>query len=625
MRSRVSIDAHDEGPRVARSVLGVLTAAAAAPALPALPAWVGVGFFILLLLVRPPRARAARVALLLAVCGGVIAVFGSPWAPHAGLALLVLLSALKSHELASGRDDALAATLVALLLVCDVLVWPTLPAVLYAFAGAIAVFVVLARLAGGGVRAARAHALVLALLALPLALAFHAAVPPLSRALDGQARGDAGHTGLPDTLNPGAIAELGASDAVAFRAYFHRPPPARAQRYWRALVLTQTDGRRWFGEGAPRPGSARGFGAPLRYRVASADADPRLPVLGLPLRAPAIALAYGDVARATTDARNHTISSYLDYRTAAPGARERARMLALPPGANPRTVALAQSWRHKGLRGPALVQAALTLFHRDGYRYTLHPPILGADAVDQFLFSSRRGFCEHFAAAFATLMRAGGVPARVVVGYQGGETNPFGDFVTVRARDAHAWVEVALPGAGWVRVDPTAVVPGAQVDGGGLVRALRAAGAPGRYAAALLTRAQALWDAAAHGPVSLRIHIIVSAVALLLAMAAALALARARLPAAPDAVFARVCARLARTGLARAPVETPRAYLERCLRARPQWRPWLLPFTEDYLTLRYAPAAPRAASARLRRHARRLLFAAGVLALATRVLHWQRR
>ena len=110
------------------------------------------------------------------------------------------------------------------------------------------------------------------------------------------------------------------------------------------------------------------------------------------------------------------------------------------------------------------MRAVLDHFRNGGYEYTLSPPRLGRHSVDEFLFDTKRGYCEHYSSAFVVMMRALGVPARVVTGYQGGELNPVDGFVTVRQSDAHAWSEVWLKGRGWSRVDPTAVVAPARVD-----------------------------------------------------------------------------------------------------------------------------------------------------------------
>ena len=91
---------------------------------------------------------------------------------------------------------------------------------------------------------------------------------------------------------------------------------------------------------------------------------------------------------------------------------------------------------------------------------------LAYDSVDEFLFDTKRGFCGHYASAFATLMRAAGIPARVVTGYQGGTFNRFADYWILRQSDAHAWTEVWIEGRGWLRMDPTSVIAPSRVERG---------------------------------------------------------------------------------------------------------------------------------------------------------------
>jgi transglutaminase-like putative cysteine protease len=163
----------------------------------------------------------------------------------------------------------------------------------------------------------------------------------------------------------------------------------------------------------------------------------------------------------------------------------RQRALELPDGFNPRTVALGREWREAaGTDDAAIVARALDWIRRDfGYTLGVDPP--GRHSVDEFLFDTRLGYCEHFSSAFTVLMRAAGIPARVVTGYAGGYYNRFGDYWLVRRADAHAWSEVWLPGRGWVRIDPTAAVAPERVfdtiadrQPGGLLGALGGGGAP---------------------------------------------------------------------------------------------------------------------------------------------------
>src|SRR5262249_3034078 len=176
-----------------------------------------------------------------------------------------------------------------------------------------------------------------------------------------------------------------------------------------------------------------------------------------------------------------------------------ARALRLPPDVNPRTLALGEELRLASRGDDEIVARAVGFLRRGRYLYTLEPPLLGKETVDEFLFDVKAGFCEHFSSAFVFLMRAAGVPARVVTGYQGGELNPVDRIITVRQSDAHAWAEVYLRGRGWVRVDPTATAAPGRLDAG-LARAVQQAEQP------LLMRAdfewlrslRNQWEAAAH-------------------------------------------------------------------------------------------------------------------------------
>jgi hypothetical protein len=146
---------------------------------------------------------------------------------------------------------------------------------------------------------------------------------------------------------------------------------------------------------------------------------------------------------------------------------ERRRNLQLPDSLNPQTVNLAGHWsKEEGGDERAVVARALSYFRNQPFVYTLNPPILGNDAMDDFLLETRRGFCEHYSSAFVYLMRAAGIPARVVTGYQGGDINPLGNYVIVRQSNAHAWAEVWFEDSGWTRVDPTSAVSPDRIESG---------------------------------------------------------------------------------------------------------------------------------------------------------------
>jgi hypothetical protein len=142
------------------------------------------------------------------------------------------------------------------------------------------------------------------------------------------------------------------------------------------------------------------------------------------------------------------------------------RALTLPDGYNPRARQLATAWRAQGLSDELDANTSLAYFNQYAFEYTLEPPPLGINSVDDFLFETRKGFCEYYASSFVFLMRAAGIPARVVTGYQGGEYNDLGNYYVIRQSDAHAWAEVWLQNRGWVRYDPTAAVAPGRIQSG---------------------------------------------------------------------------------------------------------------------------------------------------------------
>jgi transglutaminase-like putative cysteine protease len=208
------------------------------------------------------------------------------------------------------------------------------------------------------------------------------------------------------------------------------------------------------------------LGAPLRYRVTLEPTHQRwLFALDTVARAPErdAYMSFDRQLSTTTGAIMSTMSydavSYLRTRTVGPlSILGRRHETTLPAERNPRARKLALELRARSASDTEFARAALAWFRDNGLEYTLEPGVTSLDSVDTTLFDSKRGFCGHFASSYAMLMRAAGVPARVVTGYLGGEWNPVGGYLIVRQSDRHAWTEVWLEGSGWTRIDPTAVV-----------------------------------------------------------------------------------------------------------------------------------------------------------------------
>ena len=285
-------------------------------------------------------------------------------------------------------------------------------------------------------------------------------------------------SGLSNQMSPGDVSSLSQSNAVAFRVRFEGAVPPPQQRYWRALVLRRFNGRTWSGDNEASPGTgARSevdyLGDPLRYQVTmEATRQHWVYALDIPYEWD---LDRTYMGRQQQLARVQPIDQRIAYNVVShprfrlnsdlPGFW-RNRYTDLPETGNQRTLQLARQMRDEAPDDEAFITDVLDKFTNEEFYYTLEPPALGSNPVDRFLFDTRRGFCEHYASAFAVMMRAVGIPSRVVLGYQGGEMNPMGAYMIVRQADAHAWTEVWLPGRGWYRIDPTAAVAPERIESG---------------------------------------------------------------------------------------------------------------------------------------------------------------
>ncbi|WP_231409970.1 DUF3488 and DUF4129 domain-containing transglutaminase family protein [Ralstonia solanacearum] len=437
-------------------------------------------------------------------------------------------------------------------------------------------------------------------------------------------------SGLTDRMAPGSIGQLILSDDLAFRADFNGVPPPPEARYWRGIVLWRFDGQAWTASafrqraepaGVPNSADAQHDAGPLVEYNITLEPTRRHWFFALDRGVSIDAL---DGLRRSIDAEflsvqplDQRIRYHARSRLPGVGASADAQALdrlteqsalVLPPG-NPQARALAAQWA--GLAPAERVAAALKLFSGAPFAYTLEPEPLQGEQIDDFLFRTRRGFCEHYAGSFVFLMRAAGVPARVVVGYQGGEVNAVSGDIIVRQSDAHAWAEVWLQGRGWVRVDPTAAVAPQRVARG-LAGAVPASEFRSRrveepawlrsvrwgldglisgwnrwvlgYDRARQARLFAWLGLDAADP-----RAVLWGVSALFLLAALPLLWQQRRPR-PDPVLAqwqRVCDRLARHGCVRGAAEGPMAYAERAAARFPPAADALRGIAAGYVALRY--------------------------------------
>ncbi|MBH02784.1 MAG: hypothetical protein CMP08_01440 [Xanthomonadales bacterium] len=426
---------------------------------------------------RPPPPGWLRGGATLGVFACVFFGIGQLTGQTAGVALLALMTTLKLSELQRQRDTDIVLLLCCFVLATEFLVSQSLAMALYLVAGLLAivtVFVYIHTLAGPGrLRHAMREAATLTVLAVPLAGLCFVLFPRLPGPLWHLERdkGSAGVTGLTDRMSPGAISQLARSQRVALRARFDGPAPPPGARYWRGPVLWDYADNTWYNR-ADRPDlPAATVVAQGPTRDVTITLEPRDQPWLIALDTPLSADREYSVAAGATLIAEAPINERIRYRTRSALERRldpnlsqaaRGRALTLPFAANPRTRALAQRLADETSSSPALVERAMTWFAAHDFVYTLRPPATSTrNPVDDFLFHTRAGFCEHYAGAMVYLMRAAGVPARVVTGYLGAEPALYGDYWIVRDANAHAWAEVWQAGTGWVRVDPTrAVAPG---------------------------------------------------------------------------------------------------------------------------------------------------------------------
>lgn len=413
----------------------------------------------------------ARWLLLLVTLAGVMAIavgFRTLFGREVGVTLLVLLATLKLLELRGTRDAMGLIYLSCFIIITNFFYSQSITTALFMLATLLVIVATWLRVQAPTLafKPQLRIATIVLLQAIPLMLMLFVLFPRVQGPLWGLPQDAYNSTGLSDTMSPGSLSKLSLSEAVALRVTFKSKLPRRDQMYWRGPVLWQYDGRTWT-IGTAKYDFAPHFDATAQTIEYSVTLEPHnkkwLYALDVPHQLPVGAQLSSDfqlLARQDVNARlRYEMSSDLLYHANVDeSAAQRQRALQLPPRLNPRTLELAASWRASQSDDAELVKTALRFFNQQNFVYTLEPPLLGSNGVDDFLFQTRQGFCEHYASSFVYLMRAANIPARVVTGYLGGEYNAVGNYFIVRQSDAHAWAEVWLTGLGWVRVDPTAAI-----------------------------------------------------------------------------------------------------------------------------------------------------------------------
>jgi transglutaminase-like putative cysteine protease len=429
----------------------------------------------------PPRWVLAPIS-----CVAMVAVFltyRTFLGREAGVTMLVLLMACKLLEMRARRDLFVVIFLGFFLLLTSFFHSQTIFSALLVLCGVVLMLAAQLSFQFTGTVPALGKRLALAArilgLALPLTLVLFLLFPRIQGPLWGVPGGSSRpQTGLSDSMSLDNISSLALSGEVAFRVKFSDPVPPKTKLYWRGPVLSDFDGKTWRVLPARRAGRmqtvVRRRSTPIHYQVTlEPTGGTSLFALDLPQAAPQLENNPTRVApdlqllaqQPITERVRYDAVSAVDYDLqqdqTAPAMRT---WLTLPAALNPETRKFAAALQERSHSEREMIDAVLRMFREQAFRYTLSPPPLGRETIDDFLFSTRAGFCEHYASAFVVLMRMMGIPARVVTGYQGGEVNDVDGYMTIRQSDAHAWTEVWMQGRGWIRIDPTAAIAPERVE-----------------------------------------------------------------------------------------------------------------------------------------------------------------
>ncbi len=571
-------------------------------------------------------------AIALAVTAGAFVEYRRLFGREVGVMLLIVMLCLKVLEMKMKRDAMVVIFLGFFLALTNFLYSQTILMGAYMF---VCVWLLVATLIGfnrinsdASIKQRLVPAAWLLFQSIPLMIVFFILFPRVSGPLWNTPQEMQARTGLSDSMSPGDISKLSQSDAIAFRVEFEGAVPNNTDLYWRGPVLGMQSGRGWRMYDALPVSKVEytALGPETRYRVTLQPHNkPWLFALDIPSALPPNAIMLADYQMRSREPvsalRAYSIASHLNYRIDAESSpAELQRYLNYNQRINPRTIALGKQMRLRHPDTKVLIEELMRMYNRE-FTYTLEPPTLGANPMDEFLFETKLGFCEHYAGSFALIMRAAGVPSRVVTGYQGGEVNPVSRQLVVRQAEAHAWTEVWLSDLGWLRVDPTFAVSPLRINRGmsaalgpiGVFDNLLAADRLGILRSVAYTwdaintewnrwvvgfnqeRQRGMFDGIGIPDVDWRtlaiwliggVFIAGGGVGLIL-----LARGYRNRKSPVDAAFEHFCAQMARQGLCRSASEGPVDFLKRVELARPAVSAKARAVIEAYVAARYSPAA----------------------------------
>ncbi len=623
-----------------RKYVPALTAALIVAVIPhalQLPLWITAwcacmwGYLLVSLRYGWPRpSRPVRTLLSIAGIAALMLTYLTNPGPQAYVGLLAVMAALKPFESSTHRDRMITVFIAYFIIISSLLQTETFAITIYMFFSVLVTTAALVHINNpyGGYRADLKSAAILLGQAIPLMIVLFLLFPRMQGSLFGMRQTGQARSGFSEQLSPGSVSRLVKNNEVAFRAEFKGQRPPADKLYWRGIVFSRLDNGSWH-----RPDRVRkrtdpiDCQEPVDYTIFIEPHNNQwIFALDVPAQSPSRRTTlYSDLTiksrRAVTRKRNYEMRSCTDYHSPKPDRGvETARVL--PQSGNPETRKLAAHLARGADNARQIVNRALEFFKNNGFVYTLKPPLLGKDPMDDFLFESRKGYCEHYASAFAYLMRAAGVPARIVGGYLGGEPNPYAGYLIIRQSDAHAWAEVWYPETGWTRVDPTMAVAPARLNRGArgaLSPGELPEGFAGKYLGpfnSFIERVQFGWDAISmsweswfHGYSREQQRALLEKLgiywrswkaalgALLLGLGLAAGIAglyavlhlhRFRPKKDPAAkYYEKFCKKMARAGLARPADMGPKDYAAFAAGRRPDLAPEIQTITELYIRLRY--------------------------------------
>ena len=421
-------------------------------------------------------SRIVRFSIVLTSMVAIFLFYGTVLGPDAGVALLILAYLFKLLEMYKERDAFLIVILSYFVIATNYLFSTALLSSLYTM---VVVLFVTASLVGLNQTTREVKprqtlfvATKLFVQAIPIMIVLFVFIPRVSPMWALNIDNSHSKTGLSDSVSPGDISNLSKSSALAFTVEFFGDKPLQKDLYWRGVAYVDFDGRTW------RRGSLEGYHTAKQVVKSDLVVHPDVfeyhIIMEPNYRHWLFALPYSILNESNVKqtkslvlTRKEPVASLVSYdvvshpRYAYQGgglsALERKRNTQLPP-TDIRSKRKAKEMYETANGDPHVyAESVLRWFNTDNFVYTLRPPLLKVNVVDSFLFSTQQGFCAHYAGAYVFMMRAVGIPARMIGGYQGGEYHEAGHLM-VKQYHAHAWTEVWLQDHGWIRVDPTAAV-----------------------------------------------------------------------------------------------------------------------------------------------------------------------